>query len=37
MQKEGAGRKLIASARVAFALMAPAAAGCAPSPRAPKE
>lgn len=35
MKRMGAGRNLIATARIAFALMAPAVAGCAPSPRAP--
>jgi hypothetical protein len=35
MQKMGGGRNTLAAARVAFALLAPAVAGCVPSPRAP--
>lgn len=35
MQKAGWGRNLIASSRVAFALLAPAVAGCAPYPQTP--
>lgn len=35
MKRVGTGRNFAAAARVAFALMAPAVAGCATSPRAP--